>query len=84
MGGALEIEPLVHNLFDNGAYANSAVFFQNSDLVYRFMTGLDIKVRENAQLPSTMGQTNIIEGVVGLQSWSNGASVKLITNLLAA
>jgi hypothetical protein len=84
MGGALEIEPLVHNLFDNGAYANSAVFFQNSDLVYRFMTGLDIKVRENAQLPATMGQTNIIEGVVGLQSWSNGASVKLITNLLAA
>ncbi len=84
MGGGLEVELLVHELFDQGGYSNSAVFFQNSDLQYLHMQGLDLKVRETAQLPATMGTTNIIEGVVGLRSWSNGANVKWVNNLLAA
>lgn len=84
MGGALEIELLVHDLFDTGGYSNSAVFFQSSDLEYLFMEGMDVNIRENAQLPATMGLTNIIEGVVGLRSWSNGASVKYVNNLFAA
>jgi hypothetical protein len=83
MGGSLEVEPLVHDLFDSGAYANSACFFQSSDLEYLHMEGLDLKIRENAQLPATMGTTNIIEGVVGLRSWSNGASVKWVSELFA-
>jgi hypothetical protein len=81
MGGSLEVEPIVHELFDTGGFTNAALFFQSSDLVYRFMKGMDINIRENAQLPATMGQTNIVEGVVGLQCWSNGANVKLATNL---
>jgi hypothetical protein len=84
MGGGLEVEPIVHKLFETGTYANSAVFFQSSDLVYRFMEGQDLNIRENAQLPAAMAQTDIIEGVVGLQSWSNGASIKYVTNLLGA
>jgi hypothetical protein len=84
MGGALEVEVLVHDLFDTGAYTNSAVFFQNSDLVYRFMTGLDINIRENAQLPAMMGTVDIIEGAVGLQSNSGGDAIKYVTGLLAA
>jgi hypothetical protein len=84
MGGALEVEPLVMDLFDTGGYSNSAVFFQSGDLEYLNMEGLDLKVRENAQLPATMGTTNIIEGVVGLRSISAGASVKWISNLFAA
>jgi hypothetical protein len=83
MGGALEVEPLVHDLFDTGAYANSACFFQSSDLQYLFMEKLDLSIRPNAQLPATMGTTNIIEGVVGLRSWSNGASVKWVSELFA-
>jgi hypothetical protein len=84
MGGQLEVEPLVHDLFDVGGFQNDAIFFQNSDLEYLFMEGLDLTVRENAQLPSTMGKTDIIEGVVGLRSYSNGANVKWVSNLLAA
>jgi hypothetical protein len=83
MGGGVEVEPLVHDLFDTGGFANSAIFFQSSDLQYLFMEGLDLNVRENAQLPATMGTTNIIEGVVGLRSWSAGASIKWVSNLLA-
>jgi hypothetical protein len=84
MGGQLEIEPLVHDRFDSGGFSNSAIFFQSSDIEYLFMEGLDLKVRENAQLPATMGTTDIIEGVVGCRSYSNGANVKWITDLLAA
>lgn len=84
MGGQLEVELLVHDLFDQGGYSNQTVFFQNSDIVYRFMKGLDLKVRENAQLPSAMAKVDIVEGVVGLQSYSNGANIKWFSNLLAA
>jgi hypothetical protein len=84
MGGALEVEPIVHELFDNGGYKNKVVFFQNSDLEYLHMEGLDINIRENAHLPATMGTTDIIEGVVGLKSWSGGANIKIFTDLLAA
>jgi hypothetical protein len=83
MGGALDVELVVHDLFDSGAYANSAVFFQSSDLEYLFMQGLDLKIRENSQLPATMGTTNIIEGVVGLRSLTNGASIKWVSDLFA-
>ncbi len=83
MGGNLEVEPIVHELFDQGGYSNDCMFFQSSDLVYRFMEGLDINVRENAELPATMGTTNIIEGVLGLQSWSAGANIKIFKNLFA-
>lgn len=83
MGGSLEIEPIVHQLYDQSGYSNSITFFQNSDLQYLFMEGMDVNIRENAQLPATMGTTNIIEGVTGLRSWTNGAAIKTITNLLA-
>ena len=83
MGGALEVEPLVHELFDSGGYANKCVFFQNSDLEYLHMEGLDVNIRENAELPAAMATTNIIEGVVGLKSWSGGANVKIFSDLLA-
>ncbi len=82
MGGGLEVELLVHDLFDQGGFANQALFFQNSDLEYLYMNGMDINIRENAQLPATMGQTDIIEGVVGLVSRSGGANVKWISDLL--
>jgi hypothetical protein len=84
MGGGLEVEPIVHELFDTGGYANSAVFFQNSDLEYLFMEGMDINIRENAQLPAAMSKLDIIEGVFGLRSWTNGAAIKYVKNLLAA
>jgi hypothetical protein len=84
MGGGLEVELLVHDLFDTGGFANSAIFFQSSDLEYLYMEGMDVNIRENAQLPATMGKTDIIEGVVGLVSRSNGASIKYVTDMLAA
>lgn len=82
-GGGVEVELLVHDLFDQGGYSNSAVFFQSSDLEYLHLEGYDIKVRENAQLPATMGTTHIVEGILGLKSWSAGANVKWFSNLLA-
>ena len=84
MGGGLEIEVLVHDLWDTGGFSNSGVFWQSSDLEYLFMEGMDVNIRENAQLPSTMGKTDIIEGVTGLVSRSNGANIKFVTDLLAA
>jgi hypothetical protein len=84
MGGGLEVEPIVHNLFETGAYANSILFFQSSDLAYLYMKGLDIKVRQNAQLPDEMADKNVIECAVGLKSISNGQNVKLFTGCLAA
>jgi hypothetical protein len=81
MGGHLDVEPLVMDLFDTGGYSNSAVFFQSDDLEYLHMDKLDLKIRENAQLPATMGTTNIIEGVVGLMSKSAGASIKWVSEL---
>jgi hypothetical protein len=48
------------------------------------MEGMDVNIRENAENPATMGTTHIIEGVVGLQSWSAGANIKLFSNLLSA
>lgn len=83
MGGGLPVELVVHDLFDQGGQQNSALFFQSSDLEYLYMEGLDINVRENAQLPATMGQTNIIEGAVGVVSRSNGANIKYVTDLFA-
>jgi hypothetical protein len=82
MGGGVEVEPIVHDLFEGGMYANMGVFFQSSDLVYRFMEGLDVSIKENIQLPSTMGTTNEIRSVNGLQSWSNGAAIKVVKDLL--
>jgi hypothetical protein len=81
MGGHLDVEPLVMDIFDTGGLSNSALFFQSSDLEYMYMDKLDLKVRENAQLPATMGTTNIIEGVVGLRSKSAGASIKWVSEL---
>jgi uncharacterized protein YukE len=82
MGGSLDIELLVHDQYDTGGYANTCTFFQSSDLEYLFMEGMDLNIRENAELPSTMGTTNIIEGAVGLRSISNGNCIKTFTNLL--
>lgn len=83
MGGGLEVEPIVHDLFDRGSFANSAIFFQSADLEYLFLEGMDVNIRENAQLPATMGTTNIIEGAIGLVSRSNGNAIKYVTNLFA-
>ncbi len=82
MGGGVEVEPIVHDLFEGGMYGNMGVFFQSSDLVYRFMEGLDVQVKEGIQLPSTMGTTNEVRSVIGLQSWSNGAAIKVVKDLL--
>jgi hypothetical protein len=82
IGNGVEVEIQVHDLFESGAWANKAIIWQSSDLVYRFMEGLDVKVKENIQLPSTMGVTNEIRGVFGLQSISNGANIKVLSNLL--
>lgn len=84
MGGVLDVEVLTMETFDAGGFSDSGLFFQSSDLEYLHMEGYDVNVRENAQLPATMGQTDIIEGIVGLRSWSNGASIKLVKNLLTA
>jgi hypothetical protein len=84
MGGGIPVELLVHDDFDRGGMQNTALFFQSSDLEYLYMEGMDINIRENAQLPAAMATTNIIEGAVGLVSRSNGANVKLVTDLFAA
>lgn len=78
--GAFKIRPMLHDLFDQGALAHQAVIFDPSDLVYRFKKGMDIATVDNLQLPATWGTTRGIQGVVGLQCWSGGANVKMITN----
>lgn len=84
MGGNLKIEPMVHGLFNTGIYKDSILFFQSSDIAYLFLKGLDLQIRKNAQNPAMMGQTDIIEGLVGLKSYSNGANIKLVKNCLSA
>lgn len=84
MGGHLEVEPIVHQAFNAGGLEDTMVLFPSSDLQYLFMKGLDLQVKENVQLPSTMGKDDIFQGVVGLKSWSNGAAIKVFTNCLNA
>jgi hypothetical protein len=84
MGGGLEVELIVHDVYEQGVLANQAVFFQSSDLVYRYMEGLDIQIKENIQLPSTMGTTNELRWAIGLQSMSAGDSIIRVTDLIAS
>jgi hypothetical protein len=77
--GVFTVEPVIHNLFNQGALANCAVLIDPDDFVYRFKSDMDFKTVDNLQLPATWGQTRGIQGVVGLQCWSGGANVKLIT-----
>jgi hypothetical protein len=82
--GGLEVEPISHRLFDTGYYSDSILFFQSSDIEYLFLEGLDLQTRKNAQNPAAMAQTDIIEGLIGLKSISNGANIKLVKNCLKA
>lgn len=84
MGGSLEVEPIVHDLFDTGGYDDSILFVQSEDLEYMHLRNLDINVRENAQDNAAMAKTDIIEGVVGIRSRSNGANIKWVKNCLKA
>jgi hypothetical protein len=78
--GNYTIEPIAHNLFGQGALASTTVIIDPSDLKYRFKKGMDITTVNDLQLPATWGTVRGIQGVVGLQCWSGGSNVKLITN----
>lgn len=78
--GAYTIKPMLHDLFDKGALQNVAVVFDPDDFQYRYKTGMDIQPKDNLQLPATWGTTRAVQGVTGLQCWSGGANVRLITN----
>ena len=78
--GAFTIKPMLHDLFDHGPLANQAIIFDPDDFVYRFKTGMDVAPKNNLQLPATWGTTRAVQGVTGLQCWSGGANVRLITN----
>jgi len=77
--GVFKVEPIIHNLFNQGDLASQAVLIDPDDFKYRFKTGMDFKTVDNLQLPATWGTTRGIQGVVGLQCWSGGTNVKLIT-----
>jgi hypothetical protein len=77
--GPYTIKPMLHDLFDHGALANCAVIFDPTDLTYRFKTGMDVQPKDNLQHPATWGTTRAIQGVTGLQCWSGGYNVRLIT-----
>jgi len=78
--GPYDVEFKYHSLFDQGALTSTAVIIDPSDLKYRFKKGMDITTVNDLQLPATWGTVRGIQGVVGLQCWSGGANVKLITN----
>lgn len=78
--GAYDVEYVYHNLFDQAGLTATTVLFDPSDLKYRFKKGMDITTVDNLQLPATWGTVRGIQGVCGLQCWSGGANVKLITN----
>ena len=80
MCGAYTILPQMHNSFDQGALANSPVIFDPDDLVYKYKTDMDLTTKTNLQLPATWGETRAVQGVIGLQCWSGGANVRIITN----
>jgi hypothetical protein len=77
--GVFKVEPIIHNLFNQGALASTACLIDPDDFKYRFKTDMDFKTVDNLQLPATWGTTRGIQGVIGLQCWSGGANVKLIT-----
>lgn len=77
--GAYTIEPVMSDLFNQGTLSTSAIIFDPSDLVYRFKKGMDIRTVADLQTPATWGKVRGIQGVCGLQCWSGGANVKLIT-----
>lgn len=78
--GAYDIEYVYHNLFDQTGLTNQAVIIDPSDFKYRYKKGMDITTVDNLQTPATWGTVRGIQGVCGLQCWSGGANVKLITN----
>lgn len=78
--GSYVIQPMLHDLFNQGAMANSAVLFDSKDLVYRFKQGLDMSVKDNIQSPSFAGVQREFRGVIGLQVMSGGANVVKVTN----
>lgn len=81
--GAYTIEPMLHDLFDYGSLASSALVFDPSDIKYRFKTGMDLQTKDNIQTPATWGTTDEIRGVVGIQVMSGGANLTKITNWTA-
>jgi hypothetical protein len=78
--GSYTIEPVAHNLFDQGALQNTTLIIDPADFVYRFKKGMDIQTVNDLQLPATWGTVRGIQGVVGLQCWSGGKNVKMINN----
>jgi hypothetical protein len=73
--GAYTIKPQMHDLFNQGPLQDQFVIFRTKDLKYRFKKGMDLQVKENIQSPSTMGTTNELRGVFGLQVNSGGAEI---------
>lgn len=78
--GAYTIQPMLHDLFDQGALQNTAVIFDPDDLTYMYKGGMDIQPKDNLQLPATWGTTRAVQGVVGLRCMSGGANVRTIIN----
>jgi hypothetical protein len=83
MGGNLEVEVVPHERFEHGVLNDSMLYIQSSDLEYLHLKNNDINVRENCGLKATMGTTDIIEGIVGLVSKTNGANIKWVKNCLS-
>lgn len=78
-GGYL-VQPILHDLFNQGSFANSALLFDSKDVVYRFKAGLDMSVKDNIQSPSFAGVQREFRGVIGIQVMSGGANVVKLTN----
>jgi hypothetical protein len=84
MGGALEVEPIVHNEFNTGEWNDAIMLVQSSDLEYLYYKGLDINIRDNAEMNDEMAEKSVIECAIGLNSKSNGANIKVFKNCLSA
>jgi hypothetical protein len=81
--GPYEIEPVLHNFFDDIGMATSAMLIDPRDVVYVYKKGLDIRPVENIQLPATLGTTRELRGTVSCKVWSGGANILKITNWVA-
>lgn len=78
--GGFTIQPMVHDLFEQGELANTTVIFDPDDLTYMYKGGMDIQPKDNLQLPATWGTTRAVQGVVGLRCLSGGANIRRIIN----
>lgn len=73
--GKYKVRMHYHEAFDHGAMQNQFVMFDSGDLELKYYEGLDMQIKENIQLPATMGRTDELRGTVGLLCKSGGANV---------